>query len=107
MPDPEEGLRFFSDWLGFAVKFTVDFHGQRIVILNADGIELERRSTARSEIRAVGYATITESANGRVEETNLEFSVAHRSSIVHANRVSEGDPSCEFAIRPTDADNDG
>ncbi|NBD34924.1 MAG: hypothetical protein GVY30_02870 [Chloroflexi bacterium] len=41
LSDLDEGLRFFSEWLGFKVKFEVDFEDHRIVMLNAGRIELE------------------------------------------------------------------
>lgn len=41
LPDLEEGLRFFSEWLGFRVKFEVTFEGQRVVMLQAGKIEIE------------------------------------------------------------------
>jgi methylmalonyl-CoA/ethylmalonyl-CoA epimerase len=41
LPDLEEGLRFFSEWLGFRVKLEVTFEGQRVVMLQAGKIEIE------------------------------------------------------------------
>lgn len=41
LPDLSEGLWFFNEFLGFKIRFRVEFEGHQIMMLKAGKIEIE------------------------------------------------------------------